>query len=111
DIYAGSDTIETTRRNRLNEHIEQLAHHALRGDLREKAVSYLRQAGVKAATQSANRQAVLWFDQALSALDDLPESRASLEQAFDIRGGQGAALAQLGDVRRMRERLAEAEPI
>src|SRR5262245_38089159 len=111
DVYAGSDTIETTRRNRLNEHIEQLAHHALRGDLREKAVSYLRQAGVKAATQSANRQAVLWFDQALSALDELPESRASLEQAFDIRVGQWAALAQLGDVRRMRERLPEAEAI
>ena len=48
-----SDAIETLHPDRLGEHIERLAHHALRGELREKAVDYLRQAGDKAAARSA----------------------------------------------------------
>jgi hypothetical protein len=38
---------------RLGAEIEGLAHHALRGELREKAVDYFRQAGLKAAARSA----------------------------------------------------------
>ena len=45
--------IETLHGERLGEQIERLAHHALRGELREKAVHYLRQAGLKAAARSA----------------------------------------------------------
>jgi class 3 adenylate cyclase len=48
-------SIETLHHNRLDEQIELLAHHALRGELREKAVSYLRQAGVKAAAWSGRQ--------------------------------------------------------
>ena len=47
------DAIETLHRDRLGGEIERLAHHALRGELREKAVDYLRQAGLKAAARSA----------------------------------------------------------
>jgi predicted ATPase len=47
------DAIETLHRERLGEQIERLAHHAVRGELREKAVHYLRQAGLKAAARSA----------------------------------------------------------
>ena len=39
--------------DRLAEHVERLAHHALRGELWEKAVVYLRQAGAKAVARSA----------------------------------------------------------
>jgi hypothetical protein len=35
--------------DRLAEQVETLAHHAVRGSLTEKAVTYLRQAGTKAA--------------------------------------------------------------
>ena len=45
--------IETLHRERLGEQIERLAHHAVRGELREQAVSYLRQAGLRAAARSA----------------------------------------------------------
>ena len=45
------EAIETQHRDRLGEHIERLAHHALRGELREKAVDYLRQAGGKAVAR------------------------------------------------------------
>src|SRR3989442_3966513 len=39
------EAIEQRAPDRLAEEIERLAHHALRGELREKAVHYLRQAG------------------------------------------------------------------
>ena len=47
------EAIETIHHNRLGEHVELLAHHAHRGELREKAVSYLLQAGDKAGRRSA----------------------------------------------------------
>src|SRR5438128_3708542 len=61
--------VETLHRERLGEQIERLAHHALRGDLREKAVGYLRQAGLTAAARSALQDARAWVEQALGVLD------------------------------------------
>src|SRR6185437_13586740 len=55
---------------------ERLGEHALR---------YARQAGLKGVSRSANREAVTFFEQALSALEHLPESRSTLEQAIDLR--------------------------
>jgi class 3 adenylate cyclase/tetratricopeptide (TPR) repeat protein len=105
------DAIETLHRDRLGEHIERLAHHALRGDLREKAVDYARQAALKAAARSALSDARAWFEQALSVVDTLPGSASTLEQAFDIRVELRRVLAQLGEPRRMLERLREAETL
>ena len=48
----------TLHPDRLTEHVERLAHHAVRGEVWEKAVTYLRQAGAKAFARSANREAV-----------------------------------------------------
>ena len=47
------EAIEALYPERLTEHVERLAHHAFRGELWEKAVAYLRQAGAKAAARSA----------------------------------------------------------
>ena len=103
--------IETLHRDRLHEHIERLAHHALHGDLREKAVNYTRQAALKAAARSALSDARAWFEHALSVLETLPGSASTLEQAFDIRVELRVVLAQLGEPRRMLERLREAEAL
>jgi len=103
--------IETLHRDHLSEQIERLAHHALRGESGEKAVHYLRQAGLKAAARSALPDARVWFDQALGALEALPESPSMLEQAFDIRLELGPVLNQLGEIRRVLERLCEAETL
>jgi len=105
------DAIETLHRDRLGGEIEQLAHHALRGELREKAVHYLRQAGLKAATRSALPDARAWFEQALGVLETLPESQATLEQAFEIRLELRPMLYLLGEGRRALERLREAEAL
>ena len=66
--------IEQLHADRLADQVEQLAHHALRGELWDKARLYCRQAGVKAMARSAYREAVMGFEQALVALQHLPES-------------------------------------
>jgi class 3 adenylate cyclase/predicted ATPase len=86
------EAIEKLYSDRLTEQVERLAHHAARGELSEKAVSYLHQAGKKAAIRSANREAAEYFQQALNALEHLLPSRETLEQAIDIRVDLGPAL-------------------
>ncbi|HSF02033.1 MAG TPA: AAA family ATPase, partial [Solirubrobacterales bacterium] len=44
---------------------QRLAHHAMRGELWEKAVTYLREAGERATARSAYREAATAFEQAL----------------------------------------------
>ena len=52
------EALETLYPDRLTEQVERLAHHAFRGEVWEKAVTYLRQAGAKALARSAYREAV-----------------------------------------------------
>jgi class 3 adenylate cyclase/tetratricopeptide (TPR) repeat protein len=90
------EAIETLHAERLTEHVERLAHHAFRGELWDKALAYLRQAGVKAFGLSANREAVAAYEQALAALAHLPESRETMEQGVDVRLALRNALWPLG---------------
>ena len=48
-------------------------------------MEYLHQAGKKAASRSATREAIVYFEQALDALKHLPESRQTLEKAISLR--------------------------
>jgi tetratricopeptide (TPR) repeat protein len=79
--------------------------------MRETAVDYLRQAGLKGAARSALADARVWFEQALGVLETLPESRSTLEQGFEVRLELRPALSLLGEVRAMLERLREAEAL
>jgi class 3 adenylate cyclase/tetratricopeptide (TPR) repeat protein len=97
--------------DRVAEQVEHLAHHALRGELWDKALLYCRQAGEKAIGRSAYREAVGYFEQALAALEHLPDSRAITEQAIDIRLGMRTALNPLGDLGRVLTYLYEADAI
>jgi tetratricopeptide (TPR) repeat protein len=101
--------IETLQRDRLTEQIDRLAYHAVRGEMREKAVHYLRQAGLRAVARSALPDARAWFEQTLGVLEGLPESRSTLEQAFEIRLELRPVLTLLGEARRTLEHLREAE--
>jgi hypothetical protein len=103
------EAIETLHADRLGEHIERLAHHASRAQLREKAVDYFRQAGLKAVALSALRDARTWFEQALGVLEALPDSHSTLDQAFDIRLELRLVLTQLGEARQTLEHLSKAE--
>jgi class 3 adenylate cyclase/tetratricopeptide (TPR) repeat protein len=103
--------IEQLYPDRLAEQVELLAHHALRGEFWEKAVAYLRQAGIKAATRSANREAVAYFEQALVALQHIPESHDTLTQAVDLRIDLRQSLYPLGEIERILDNLREAETL
>jgi len=105
------DAIEKLYAGRLGEQVERLAHHAVRGDLKDKAVHYLRQSGAKAAARSALADARSCFEQALDLLKTLPESQSSLEQGLDIRLELRPVLRQLGEARPMLDHLREAEAI
>jgi predicted ATPase len=52
------EALEALAGDRLAEQIECLAHHALRGEIWDKAVTYCRRAGVKTATSFPYREAV-----------------------------------------------------
>lgn len=103
------EAAETLFAGRRTEYVEQLAHHAVRGGLWDKAVIYLRQSGIKAASRSANREAVANFEHALEALRHLPATRARLEQAIDLRFDIRHALWVLGDVTRALDVVIEAK--
>jgi DNA-binding SARP family transcriptional activator len=105
------DAVETVQQDRFSEHIEQLAYHAVRGDLREKAVPYLRQAGLRAAARSALQDARAWFEQALGVIETLPASPSTMEQAVDIRVELQPVLEQLGELRQVLERMRQAEAV
>jgi class 3 adenylate cyclase len=79
------EALEALYAERLAEQVERLAHHAIRGEAWDKALAYNRQAGARVAARSAYREAVAYFEQALAALEHLPERHATLEQAIDLR--------------------------
>ncbi len=103
------EAIEALYSDRVTEHVEQLAHHAFRGEAWEKAVTYLRQAGTKAIARSANREATACFEQALATLHHLPDTRQKLEHAIDLRLGLRQSLFPLGEITRVVGYLQEAE--
>ena len=105
------DAIETLEADRLAEQVERLAHHALRGEVWDKAMAYCRQAGAKTMTRSAYREAVGHFEQALGALQHLPESPDTIAQAIDLRFDLRNALFALGDHGPIIEHLRQAETL
>jgi predicted ATPase len=105
------EAIERLYSGRLAEHFERLADHTVRGEAWEKAVGYLRGAGMKAATRSAYAEALKFFDEALRALARLPESRDVKVQAIDVRLDSRAALAPLGRYGKLLESMHEAEAL
>jgi DNA-binding winged helix-turn-helix (wHTH) protein/class 3 adenylate cyclase/tetratricopeptide (TPR) repeat protein len=105
------EALEALYADCLAEQTARLAHHAWHGEMWEKALAYLRQAGVKAIASSANREAVAHFERALVALQHLSESRTTLEQAIDVRCELRTALLPLNERRRMFDILREAEAL
>ena len=87
--------MERVYADRLVEQVEVLAHHAVRGGIRDKAVRYLAEAGVKAFGRSAVREAVTFFEAALEILADVPETAETRSQRLDILIALGPALIML----------------
>ena len=104
-----TEALERLAPERVAEQAERLAHHALRGELWEKAVGYLRQAGLRAMARAAYREAIAHLEQALGALRHLPETRQTTELTIDLHIDLRNAFLPLGDPARTGEHLHEAE--
>ncbi|MBI4610123.1 MAG: sigma 54-interacting transcriptional regulator [Candidatus Rokubacteria bacterium] len=105
------DAIERLHPGRLGEQIERIAHHAFRGEVWGKALTYLRQAGAKAALRSAHREAVTCFEQALVALGHLPEDHDTIRQGIDLRFGLKTSLTPLAEWAQIFDCLRQAESL
>src|SRR5262249_36631590 len=106
-----AEAIEELYSERLAEHVERLAHHAFRGEQWERAARFFREAGAKAAAQSAYGVAVTSLEQALAALRHLPETRETITQGIDLRFELRTALQPLNEHERVLTYLREAETL
>jgi class 3 adenylate cyclase/tetratricopeptide (TPR) repeat protein len=104
-----TEAIERLAPERVAEQAERLAHHAVRGELWEKATTYLRQAGLRAMARAANREAIIYLDQALETLGHLPKTRETTELTIDVRLDLRSAHLPLNERKRSGEHLHEAE--
>ena len=105
------DALEALAPDRAPEQVERLAHHAVRGEVWDKAVTYGQQAGARADDRAAFREAVASFEQALQALAHLPEDGDSRMQAIELRLALGGSLQALGEYGRSLALLGEAEAL
>ena len=99
ELYAGQ----------TDEVVELIAYHFGRGQVWDKAATYLRQAAVKAQGKSAHREALASLEEALEALRHLPETPETREQEIDVRLELRGSLYPLGEFEKMLTYLREAE--
>ena len=105
------EAIERLHADRLDEHLERLAHHAMRAEAWWPAVTYGRRAGLRALAQAAHRDAATHLEQALSALGQLPVTRETLDLGLDLRIDIRSALDASSRPRELLGYLREAEQI
>jgi class 3 adenylate cyclase/tetratricopeptide (TPR) repeat protein len=109
EVTAGAQGLPAGRQD--PHQVERLAHHALRGEVWDKAVASCQEAGVRAYDRAAFREAVIYLEHALQALAHLPESGDTRVLAIDIRLTLGYVLTQLGEDERRLALLGEAEAL
>jgi tetratricopeptide (TPR) repeat protein len=109
------EALEALSSDQLPEQVDRLAHHALHGEVWDKAMVYCRRAGEKAREQLAYREAVGYFEHALGALQRLPQSRETREYAIDLRFLLSMPLRACGEFGRdldyLREGVSLAEAL
>ncbi|MFQ5830608.1 MAG: AAA family ATPase [Candidatus Methylomirabilia bacterium] len=103
--------IERLAGDRWAEQAEALARHALRGEIWDKAVDSLREAGAKAYARGAVQDSLGRYEQALEVLPRLPTTSENLRRAIDVRLALNLPLFALGQMPRLIELLHEAEPL
>jgi tetratricopeptide (TPR) repeat protein len=103
--------LEALTPDRVAEQVERLAHHALRGEVWDKAGTYCDQAGVRAHDRAAFHEAVAAFEQGHQALAHLPEDGGTRGLALELRLALGGELTRVGEYGRCLALLGEAEAL
>jgi hypothetical protein len=86
------EAIKRLYADRLSEQVEQLAHHAVRGEVWDQAVTYLYEAGTRAFNRSSNVEAVAYFTQGVELAGRLPASSEQMRQELRLLLALGPAL-------------------
>ncbi len=94
--------------DREEELTEQLAGHALRGEVWSDAVRHALAAGDRANHRSGWQEAVAFLEHAVAALDHLPRDQQTIARGIEARLKLRVVLAPLADVPRMMRYLDEA---
>jgi class 3 adenylate cyclase/tetratricopeptide (TPR) repeat protein len=105
------EVLEALAAERLGEQVDRLAHHAVRGEVWDKAVAYCQQAGARAHDRAAFREAAVSFEQALQALAHLPDHSDTSVLALDLRLALNGTLSALGEYGRCLTLWGEAEAL
>jgi DNA-binding SARP family transcriptional activator len=103
--------LEALHASDLESQCETLAVHHRASEAWNEAALHLHRAGNRAVARAAYRAAATYFDQAIAALDRLPQEAGHAERAMDLRLDLRNALVPLGETARIEERLREAEAI
>jgi predicted ATPase len=85
--------IEALFKNRIDDHLAELAHHNGRSANTRKAVEYLFRAGRQAAARSAYSEAVTRLSSALAFLERLPDNAERARQELSLRSVLAGTLA------------------
>jgi class 3 adenylate cyclase/tetratricopeptide (TPR) repeat protein len=105
------EALHSGHADRLEDQAERLAHHALRAEVWDEAVKYLRLAGMRAVEQASRRHAIELFDQALGALPRLPTNEVSSKLNIDLLIRLRGALFSVGEMQRASQCLQNAETL
>jgi class 3 adenylate cyclase/tetratricopeptide (TPR) repeat protein len=105
------EAIERNYGHRIGQHVESLAHHAIRGEVWDKAVHYLREAGTQSARRAAHQEALTFFNEALAALGKLPVDKWNIQQGIELHFSARNSLWPFSDHARIFYHLQEAEKL
>ena len=78
--------------DRIDEHVERLAHHALAGEQWSKAVDYLYRSAGKAMQRSAHQHAIEYLEKGLEVIATLPDSPGRMRKELDYRKAMGVTM-------------------
>jgi len=78
--------------DRIDEHVELLAHHALAGEQWPKAVEYLLRSAVRAMQRSAHQNAIQDLHKGLEVIQRLPDSPERMRKELDYRKALGVTM-------------------
>jgi class 3 adenylate cyclase/tetratricopeptide (TPR) repeat protein len=89
------EAIETLFKDRLDDHLAELAHHYSRSANTRKAVEYLSRAGSQAEARSAYSEAVSRLSSALELLKCLPDDAERARTELSVQSALGSSLSNV----------------
>ena len=105
------EAMERLYPTRLTEYAEILAHHAITGEVWDRAVEYLREAGNKAYTRGALAEAAALCEKALDIGNRLPPNPENNRRRIDVMLDLHAPLIMSGQFQRLVPIMEEAEAL